>query len=64
MYNHIHLTFVADGLGLLTELSLSSTTEVRAMRHRSLENYSRSVSVELTEYIENVNAPPLDSRTA
>lgn len=58
MYSHIHSTYVAEGLDLLVELSMSSTTyELRILRQRSLANYARSLATELAEYIARVGFP-------
>lgn len=54
MYNHIHPTYIAEGLDLLVELSLSASHEVRIRRQRSLAEYSRTLSTELADYIETV----------
>lgn len=57
MYNHIHPQYVAEGLDLLAELSLSSTNKVQIKIQRSLSKYSRALSTELTEYIEKAEHP-------
>lgn len=54
MNNHIHPEYVAEGLDLLVELSLSSTNELRIMRQQSLVKYRQTLSTELAEYIEKV----------
>lgn len=54
MYNHIHPEYVAEGLDLLVELSLSSTNELRILRQQSLVKYRQTLSTELAEYIEKV----------
>lgn len=59
MYNQIHPNYIAEGLDLLNEVSLSTSVELRSRRQQSLQTYSLTLSTELADYMKQVEYTPL-----
>lgn len=54
MYRYMHPNYITGELDLLSELSLSSMTEISVRRQLSLANSGDSVSTEFTAYITRI----------